>query len=119
MHTVEQARYAFHEILAHRKWYLEKREVPDERAAISFSQFYADDIALRLYAVGEHLANAIVCMMEIKEQDLEPYRKKNRISLQVVVGHYLIHEHRHHPVTIAVLKLVKSRDWLKTINYRN
>lgn len=47
------------------------------------------------------------------------YQKKNRISLQVVVGHYLINEHPNNPVTKAILKLVKSKGWLKTIKYRN
>ena len=118
-HIIEEARYAFHEILAHRKWYLEEREVPDEQNAIFFSRFYADDIALRLYAAGEHLANAIIYMLEITKQDLERYQKKKRISLQVVVGHYLINERPQHPVTKSILRLVKSKEWLKTINYRN
>lgn len=117
--AVEEANYAFHEILAHRKWYLEKRETPDEAAAIFFSKFYADDVALRLYSAGEHLANAIIFMLEIPKEDLERYRKKNRISIQVVVGHYLINELPKEPITHVILKLVKSREWLKTINYRN
>src|SRR5205085_1405973 len=117
--TVEEARYAFHEVLAHRKWYLEKRETPNEDAAAFFSRFYLDDTALRLYSAGEHLANAIVYMMGITKQDLEPYQKGNRISLQVVVGHYLIKEHPAHSVTRAVLRLVNSAEWIKTVNYRN
>jgi len=117
--TVEEARYAFHEVLAHRKWYLEKREEPNEDAAVFFGRFYTDDTALRLYSVSEHLAKAIVYMLEITKQDLEPYQKKNRISLQVVVGHYLINKHPTHPVTKAVLRLVNSAEWRKTVNYRN
>lgn len=35
--TVEEARYAFHEVLAHRKWYLEKREEPNDDAAVFFT----------------------------------------------------------------------------------
>ncbi len=96
LRSVEEATYAFHEILAHRKWYLEKRETPNEPTAIFFSKFYADDVALRLYSAGEHLANALL-----------------------VVGHYLINEYPNHPVTKAILKLVKSKGWLKTIKYRN
>jgi hypothetical protein len=119
LRSVEEATYAFHEILAHRKWYLEKREVPNEPTAIFFSKFYADDVALRLYSAGEHLANALLLMLEVSKHDLERYQKKNRISLQVVVGHYLINEHPNSPVTKAILKLVKSKGWLKTIKYRN
>jgi len=116
---VEEATYAFHEILAHRKWYLEKREAPNELTAIFFSKFYADDVALRLYSAGEHLANALLFMLEVSKHDLDRYKKKNRISLQVVVGHYLINEYPNDPVTKAILKLVKSKGWLKTIKYRN
>lgn len=76
--TVEEARYAFHEVLAHRKWYLEKRETPKEDAATFFGRFYLDDTALRLYSAGEHLANAIVYMLGITKQDLEPYQNKTR-----------------------------------------
>ncbi len=119
LRSVEDATYAFHEILAHRAWYLEKRGTPNETVAIFFSKFYADDVALRLYSAGEHLANALVFMLEVSKHDLERYQKKNRISLQVVVGHYLINEHPNNPVTKAILKLVKSKEWLKTIKYRN
>src|SRR5215213_5984158 len=63
-HTVHEANYAFHEVLAHRKWYLEKREEPNVDAATFFSRYYLDDVALRLYSAGEHLANAIFFMME-------------------------------------------------------
>jgi hypothetical protein len=116
--SVAEARYALHEILAHRLWYLEKRKQPIEESAIFFSRYYADDIALRLYAAGEHLAKAIVCMLELKKAALEPYRK-NKVSLQGIVGRYLIKEMPDHPVTIAVTKLVKSKEWPKTISYRN
>jgi hypothetical protein len=119
LRSVEEATYAFHEILAHRKWYLEKREAPNELTAIFFSKFYADDVALRLYSAGEHMANALLFMLEVSKHDLDRYKKKNRISLQVVVGHYLINEYPNDPVTKAILKLVKSKGWLKTIKYRN
>lgn len=117
--TAQAASYAFHEILAHRKWYMEKRDSPLEGTATAFSVFYADDTALRLYSAGEHLANAIVFMLELSKADLGPYRKSKRVSLQVVLGHYLIHERPDDSITKAILKLVKSKDWLKTIKYRN
>jgi hypothetical protein len=119
LRSIEEATYAFHEILAQRKWYLEKRETPNETSAIFFSKFYADDVALRLYSAGEHLANAIVLMLEISQHDLRRSRKKNRIGLQVILGHYLINEQPNNPVTKAILKLVKAKEWLKTIKYRN
>lgn len=118
-HTLHEANYAFHEVLAHRKWYLEKREPPKEDAATFFSRYYLDDLALRLYSAGEHLANAIIFMLEIKKPQLEPFQKSNRISKQVIVGKFLMKEKAGHPVTEAVRKLVESEKWLKTLQYRN
>jgi hypothetical protein len=118
IHSVGAAKYAFHEILAHQKWYLEKRASPLEDAATYYSVFYADDVALRLYAAGEHLANAITFMLELSKTDLDPHRK-NRVSLQIVVGNYLRKERPDHPITKAVLKLMNSEEWRNMLNYRN
>jgi len=107
--TLFQARYALHEFFAHKIWYLEKKEPPDEVAAAFFCCFYADDIALRLYPAGEHLARAIIFMLEITEQQLESYRG-SRISLQSAAGNFLIKEMPQHPITEAVRKLVKSQE---------
>jgi hypothetical protein len=117
-YMLADASYAFHEILAHRAWYLEKRETPVERTAIHFTRFYADDVALRLYAAGEHLANAIINMLEIKKQDLIPYEKK-RTSKQVIVWKYLEREDPAHTITQAVKKLALSKELLATLSYRN
>jgi hypothetical protein len=117
-YMLADARYAFHEILAHRAWYLEKRETPSERTAIHFTRFYADDVALRLYAAGEHLANAIIDMLEIKKQNLVMYKKK-RISRQIIVWEYLKREESMHVITQAVKKLAHSKEWVATLNYRN
>ncbi|HEY0068475.1 MAG TPA: hypothetical protein VGE04_00750 [Chloroflexia bacterium] len=83
------ARHALHEVYAHQLTYLEKEPSPNEFGAALFGRFYADDVALRLYAASEHLANAIVCMLEINDADLRQYQKGNRISRQGVVGKYL------------------------------
>lgn len=116
--TLADAMDAFHEILAHRAWYLEKRKTPIERTAIHSTRFYADDVALRLYAAGEHLANAIIDMLEIKQSGLTPYVKK-RISKQIIVWEYLKREEPTHAITQAVKKLAQSEEWLATLNYRN
>jgi len=71
--TLMQARYALFEAFANRIWYLEKCEKPDEMVSIAFAQFYADDAALRLYAAGEHLANAIISMLEITDAQYKQY----------------------------------------------
>lgn len=117
-HMLADACYAFHEILAHRAWYLEKRETPVQGTAVHFTRFYADDVALRLYAAGEHLANAIIDMLEIKTRSLVPYKKK-RISKQIIVWEYIKSEEPTHAITQAVKKLAQSKEWLATLSYRN
>ena len=119
VNTLHEAWYAMHEALAHRIFYLEKTEQKDELAAVFFSRFYADDVALRLYSAGEHLANAIVSMLEIEKKDLEPYRRKGKTSLQAIVGCYLRDKKPAHPVAVAVLGLDKSDEWKDTRDYRN
>jgi len=122
VNTYEEARYATHEVFAHRMWYLEKKQPPNEKAAIFFSRFYVDDAALRLYSAGEHLANGIIMMLEINDKDLEPYKKKGsreRVSQQSIVGHFLRKQKPDHPVTREVSKLVDSKEWDATIRYRN
>lgn len=118
VYTLEEARYALHEVFAHEIWYLEKKEPPNNEAAIFFGRFYANDAALRLYSAGEHLANAIIMMLEIGEQDLKPYKKKG-ISQQVIVGHFLREQKPQHPITEVVIKLADSKEWCDTMRYRN
>lgn len=110
--------YALYEVIAHDIWYLRKKDPPNEAAAALFGRFYAEDAAARLYSAGEHLANGIIMMLEISDEDLKPYKGK-RISQQSVVGKYLCREKRENPVTEAVVKLAKSKEWQKTRQYRD
>ena len=116
--TLREARYALREAYANKIWHLEILNPPDEIGAIIYSRFYLDDVALRLYSAGEHLAKAIIGMLEIKYPALEPY-KKNRISLQSIVGHFLVANKPDHPITQEVIKLAKSEEWDKTKSYRD
>lgn len=116
--TLQEAMYALSELFAHRIWYQEKREPPDEEAAAGFCRFYADDTALRLYSAAEHLANGIAYMLNISGRALEKYREK-RSSQQSIVGSFLKREKPDHPITQAVLRLAKAEDWQTTIAYRN
>ena len=116
--TLFSARYALHEFFAHKIWYSEKKEPPDKEAADAYRLFYADDVTLRLYSAAEHLANAIISMMKISEDQLKKYRK-GKISQQSIVGSFLAGEELNHPITKAVLKLHNSKEWCKTIGYRN
>jgi hypothetical protein len=118
VNTLAEARYALHEALAHRIWYLEKAKQKNEFGAVFFGRFYMDDVALRLYSAGEHLAEAIVDMLEIREDELSPYEAK-RISRQTIVGHFLREKKPAHPITIAVLGLVGSPEWKATKKYRD
>jgi len=118
--TLWGAHYALAEIIAHDIWYLRKKDPPNEAAATLFGRFYAEDAASRLYSAGEHLANGIIMMLEIGDEDLMPYKDKGkRISQQSIVGNYLRKEKTSHPVTEAVIKLADSKEWQATMTYRN
>lgn len=120
VNTLWEAVYALSEVFAHRIWYLEKTVPPNIMAAAVFGRYYADDAALRLYSAGEHLANGTIMILEIGDDELKPYkRKRERISQQSDVGHFLREKKVHHPVTEAVNKLVDSKEWCATIIYRN
>jgi hypothetical protein len=118
--TLHEARYALFEVFAHQIWYLEKKDPPNEMAAAFFGHFYTDDAALRLYSAGEHLANGIIMMLKITDEELKPYKQKGkRISQQSIVGNYLRKEKTNHPITKAVIGLADSKEWQATMTYRN
>jgi hypothetical protein len=121
INTLTEARYALHEVYAHRIYYLEKTEKPNEMAAIYFARFYADDIALRLYTAAEHLASAIIAMLELNLQEIANIKKANpsRISLASAVGTFLLEQKPDHPISIAISDLIKTDEWEKTHDYRN
>lgn len=116
-HTLWCAHYALYEIIAHGIWYLRKKEPPNEAAAALFGRFYVDDIALRLYSAGEHLANGIIMMLGIGDKDLKPY-KERRTSQQSIVAYYLRKEKISHPITKAVIRLEGLKEWQATMDYR-
>ena len=120
--TLEEARYALFEALAHVVWNRGIRTPANETMAVFFGKFYADDAALRIYAAGEHLANAVENMLEI-HKDVNDYKKrirrKNIVSKQALVGSYLIDNDPTNEITKAILKLKESPDWKKTRKYRD
>lgn len=118
VHTLLSVRFALHEYHSHRIWHREKSNPPNELLAIIMMRYYIDDAVTRLYASGEHLANAIICMLDVNDEQLEPYRK-NRTSQQAIIGHYLAKEQPKNPITLAIINLAKSAEWTKTIGYRN
>lgn len=92
---------------------------PDEWHAAFFGQFYGADVTLRLYAAGEHLANAVVEILAIDRAALEGFRKNGRSSLQSVIAKYLASRLPRHSICDAVQKLGRSKDWKRSMNYRN
>lgn len=122
--VLQEARYALFEALAHIVWYREKCEPPNEKFAVFFSKFYSDDAALRIYAAGEHVANAIINMLEINKElndfkRLGRAKRKNVVSQQAIVGTYLVRNEPNHAITKAVLRLKESEEWKKTRKYRD
>jgi hypothetical protein len=117
LNSLLQVRIGLNECIQHKIWYREKCNPPNEELAVIFMRFYIDGIVSQLYAAGEHLANAIICMLELTESGLEKYRN-NRVSQQSILGHYLANEQATNPVTKAVLSLAKSKEWGKSMSYR-
>jgi len=113
-----EAVYALHEYCAHRKWYEERRETAKPDAAVYFARFYLSDVALRLYAAAEHLAAAILAIMDLSEADLgKP--KKCRTSLQARVGKHMRDVWPDHPLTLAVRGLDDATEWHRAMEFRN
>jgi hypothetical protein len=75
-------------------------------------------VALRLYAAGEHLASGIVDMLEMTDAQLAPFRK-NRVSLQSTVADFMTKQMQSHLLTKKVIDLGTSKEWQKTMDYRN
>jgi hypothetical protein len=117
-HALWAAAYALHEALAERIWYSEKRVPPGPMEATFFSRFFADDCALRLYAAGEHLAAAIVYMLEIQEPLLKTSARRVT-SRQARVARFLKKSYPATPVGQVVVTLGKSKDWTAAMKHRN
>ncbi|MCP4541335.1 MAG: hypothetical protein GY832_29745 [Chloroflexi bacterium] len=118
--TIVEAQYALNEFFAHKIWYQEKSNPPQEVIAVFFSRFYAAAVASRLYSAGEHLSNAIISMLEITDDQLENYKTSSRTSRQAIVGNFLANERPNHPITQVVSDLAESEEWQTTIyKYRN
>ncbi len=120
--ALEEARYALLEALAHVVWNREKRKPANEMEAAFFGKFYSDDAAVRIYAAGEHLANGIVNMLDIRTevtQYKQQIKGKNIVSKQALVGSYLIENYPDLELTKALLRLKQSDEWKKTRTYRD
>jgi hypothetical protein len=118
------SRFATYEALAHQRWgqdHAEKLQHPDLYKAY-YGRFFADDAALRLYAVGEHVAAAIVYLLQIDKAALQAFKATITIpfsSYQTLVGMYLASHFPKHPITQAVDNLRKSAEWNWVRRYRD
>jgi hypothetical protein len=118
LNALLQVRIGLNECFQHKIWYREKCDPPNEELAYIFMRFYIDGLVSQLYAAGEHLANGIICMLDLAENQLENYRN-SRVSQQSMLGHYLANEQADDPITKAVLVLATSEEWQKSMAYRN
>ena len=114
--TLAETRYALLESLAHKIWYREKTDPPNELNAVFFGRFYADDAALRLYSAAEHLAKAIVYILNIDDNIIKTNRSGSRFG---TIRKILLQKKPKHPITRAIDALYKSKEWKSTVKYRD
>lgn len=113
-----EATYALKEAYAHEVWYREESQPPNLNTSNYFVKFYSDDAALRMYAASEHLATAIIEMLQVGKKTLKRDRKRGT-SISVTVGKYLIRHRPKHPISLVISELAHSADWQKAIIYRD
>lgn len=113
---LSESRYALLEAMAHKIWYLEKVTPKDEDNATFFTRYYLDDAALRLYSAAEHLAKAVVFILDIKDEKLKQTRTGSRFTS---VRKILRETHPDHIITKNLDELYCSWEWKTTIKYRD
>jgi hypothetical protein len=118
--TLEAARFAMFEALAHEVWYSQQATDVNHQPSPAwwYQRFFADDAVLRMYAVAEDMAEAIIYMLNVKDADLAPY-KKRYTSQQTIVGNYLRKKSRDHELTGVIKQLASNREWRWTRVYRD
>lgn len=97
-----------------------------ERSAVLFAKFYADDVALRLYASGEHSAKFIKNFLKIDDAALKAFKedlnKKSKITVssdQAVIGRFTVQNYPDHPISKSIKALLVEGSWGKTRKYRD
>lgn len=110
--------HALKNVYGYLEYYGSKGPNPNRHVAVFFAKFYADDAALRYYAAREHLAEAIVFMLDIDEADLKPFVHQYE-GKGPAVGKFLRKEFPAHPITESVQALASSPDYDKAQNSVN
>lgn len=116
--VLKGAYFAYLEFLRVRQEFKGKDSEEDKAKAIFLELHHLDDILIRLYPSGEHLADAISYMLELKKEDLDPYEER-RTSRQGIVGNYLHDKIPDHPITRMAQRLMDSPAWRKAMDYRH
>jgi hypothetical protein len=88
------------------------------RIAIAQAQYYCADAAHRLYAAGEHIATAILCIRDLDAKALNPGKVERAVSLQARLARHLKTTRPSDPITAAVVKLGATEAWRRSIEYR-
>lgn len=118
LYTIADTQFALHEAYANRVYHREFSVSSNELGATRVERFFLDDVALRLYAAGEHLANGIEAMLGIPRSAINR-KQQPKGSWQAAVGKYLLNHQPNHPLSTEVGKLVSSQSWTFVIDYRN
>ena len=80
---------------------------PQEMEALWFERFYVDDVAHRLYAAAEDIANTLVFMLDINDEELKAF-KDGVTSQQAAVGHLLLKKYPDLAISESIGALAKS-----------
>lgn len=115
--TISAARYALFECHAHGTYYRDVATPPEEITAAWFEQYYMDDAAHRLYSAAEHIANGLLLMLEISDEQFNKF-KKGATSQQTAGGRLLLEDHPGLAISKSIGALVKSAEWTAAMNYR-
>ncbi len=115
-----EAVYALSQAYIHLFWYREEHpDAPLEKEACAYCKFYIDDVALRLYAAAEHLANFVIAFLNIEKSKLKQSKTKKPSSLASRVGKYMFAEMPTHDIIVRIKKLKDDKNWEETMKYRN
>ncbi|HEY0015360.1 MAG TPA: hypothetical protein VGC13_03550 [Longimicrobium sp.] len=117
VHTLFATRFALHEYLACGIYFRYRVEPADELLATSREVYYLDDAALRLYSAAEHLADAVVKMLEISTSQLEPFKKKGASGWARLTA-YIRSTSPQSRLHRAFSSLAENPDWRLAIRYR-
>ncbi len=116
--VMSDIRHALFEYFAHRHYYREFRQPPDELVAVAMERFYLDDACLRLYAAGESLATAVILMLDVNRTLMNEYRDA-KTSEKSALAAYLRAHAADHVLTHPLFQLHELPEGRFTMTYRN